>query len=41
MEVNTVEPESFQAKMGGVYDDFVKNVGKEAQEFIDRIKEVR
>ena len=41
MEVNTVEPEAFQAKMGGVYDDFVKNVGKEAQEFIDRIKEVR
>ena len=41
MEVNTVEPEAFQAKMGGVYDDFVKNVGKEAKEFIDRIKEVR
>ncbi len=41
MEVNPVEPEAFQAKMGGVYDDFVKSVGKEAQEFIDRIKDVR
>jgi tripartite ATP-independent transporter DctP family solute receptor len=38
MQINEVDPSLFQAKLGPLYDAFIKANGKTAQDYMDRIK---